>query len=60
MGLFGPTKQEISWRRFASEVGGTVYYFPRFYFWDLGEVEITGIYVVQDALGVLFSYLRES
>ncbi len=35
MGLFGPTKKEISWRRFASEVGGTFhYYFPRFYLWD--------------------------
>jgi len=35
MGLFGPTKKEISWRRFASEVGGTFhYYFPRIYLWD--------------------------
>jgi len=34
MGLFGPTKREIYWRRFASEVGGTFHYFRRFYFWD--------------------------
>jgi hypothetical protein len=34
MGLFGPTKKEISWRRFASEVGGTFHYSARFYLWD--------------------------
>ncbi len=38
MDLFGLTKQEISWRRFASEVGGTLRYFPRFYFWDRYQV----------------------
>ena len=40
MGLFGPSKQEISWQRFAIEVGGTFHKHPPswFHFWDVYKV----------------------
>ncbi len=40
MGLFGPSKQEIFWQRFAIEVGGTLHkHTPSwFHFWDVYKV----------------------
>jgi len=38
MGLFGPSEQEISWKRFAIEVGGTFHDAPWFHFWESYQV----------------------